>query len=63
MAKKLRVEELAKRLGLNCATIRRWARNGKLPCQRLGLRPIWFDEEEVETALKATSSAQRMGGK
>ena len=48
MGAKLTAAELAQRLRVHRQTIWAWVRQGRLPCQRIGLRPILFDEKEVE---------------
>lgn len=61
MGNKLTAEELAKRLHLNVQTVYAWVRKGKLPCQRIGLRPVLFDEDEIEEFMK--SKGRKAGAK
>jgi excisionase family DNA binding protein len=60
MATKLTAAELAGRLRVNVQTIWAWVRQGRLPCQRLGLRPILFDEQEVEEFLRRENGVTKM---
>ncbi len=50
--KRLSATELAAELGYHPATIRRWARQGLIPCERVNKRVILFDLTAVEQALK-----------
>lgn len=59
MGVKLTSAELAERLRVTPETIRTWAREGRIPCQRASQRPILFDEDEVEEALKRPTRAQQ----
>jgi len=52
------IEEVSHRLRVTTATIRRWARDGKLKAIRLGgpwpeAKLLRFDSEEIERALRA----------
>jgi predicted site-specific integrase-resolvase len=49
---------LADRFHVTPPTILRWARAGMIPCLRAGRRPVLFDPEQVEQALRARG-AQR----
>lgn len=53
MGKKLTVNELARELRVHPKTVYRWVSRGLLPCQRIGLKPILFDLEEVHSVLRA----------
>jgi excisionase family DNA binding protein len=55
MGQKLTAAQLAEKLHVRKQTILTWARQGKIPSQRLSIRPVLFDEEEVEKALKYSS--------
>ncbi len=59
MATKLTADEIALRLRVTVQTVYAWVRSGKLPCQRLGHRPILFVEEEVEKALNKNRKTGR----
>lgn len=48
----LTTEEVAKRLGASVVTIRKWAREGHIPCMRVGGRFIRLDWDEVVASLK-----------
>jgi excisionase family DNA binding protein len=52
MGKKLTVVELADRLRVHRDTVYSWVRRGAIPCQRVGQRPILFDVDEVEEAMR-----------
>lgn len=44
--------QLAAHLHVKPATIRNWVRRGKIPCFRIGHRPLLFRVGEVECALQ-----------
>jgi excisionase family DNA binding protein len=56
----LLIEGLAERLGLPLKTLRRLARNGGLPCVRLGNR-WYFDPEQVAEQLRQRADKNRNG--
>jgi len=61
MADELRSEllspaELASKLGVCVATIRRWTRAGKLPVVKLSGRTWRFRMEDVQAALQSMSN-------
>ena len=59
MGVKITAEELADRLHVHVQTIYAWVRSGRLPCQRIGVRPVLFDEKEIEDWLKTKAAATR----
>ena len=54
--------ELASRLGVTSDTIRKWARDGRVPCLRVCRKTLRFDAAAVVAALEANASRQRAGG-
>lgn len=52
MSKLLDAKELAALLRVTPATIHAWHRRGWIPCLRAGRRPVLFDVEAVEKALR-----------
>lgn len=52
MSELLCAKELAKHLKVTPATIHAWQRRGWIPCLRAGRRPVLFDVEAVEQALR-----------
>lgn len=48
----LTTRQLAKRLRVTIHTIRRWAREGKLPHLRIGPKVIRFSWLEIQNAVK-----------
>lgn len=52
MSKFVDAAELARRVGVTTATIHTWHRRGWIPCLRAGRRPVLFDPDEVENALR-----------
>jgi excisionase family DNA binding protein len=56
----LLIEQLAEHLGLPLKTLKRLARNGGLPCVRLGNR-WYFDPEQVADRLRQRADKNRSG--
>ena len=52
MSELLDAKELAERLKVTPATIHAWHRRSWIPCLRAGRRPVLFNLEAVETALR-----------
>ena len=44
--------ELAVLLGVTTETIRHWARDGRIPCLRVGQKTIRFDRDSVLEAIR-----------
>lgn len=56
----VRAEDIARRWDLHPNTVRRWAKEGRIPSIRLGGGPrptVRFDPTEVERALKSLGGA------
>jgi predicted site-specific integrase-resolvase len=51
-------QTLAPRFHVTAATLLRWARRGVIPCLRGSRRPVLFDAEAVEQALRARAARQ-----
>lgn len=54
-------ETLATRYGVTSETVRAWFRRGWIPGYRAGRRPLLFDPDEVDRALRVR--ARRKSGK
>lgn len=52
MSELLTAKELAARLKVTPATIHSWQRRGLIPCLRLGHRPVLFEIDAVESAMR-----------
>ena len=44
--------QLSRRLGVTVPTIHAWHRRGWIPCLRAGRRPVLFDVDDVDHALR-----------
>lgn len=60
MEKIVNAKALADRYYVTPATIHAWHRRGWIPCLRAGRRPVLFDIEAVDRALR--ERAERKGG-
>jgi len=56
----LTAEEVARRLSLRPSTVRRWAREGRIPAVRPTARVIRFDIAAVLAALRRLSTTQEV---
>jgi len=54
--------ELASRLGVTSDTIRKWTREGRIPCLRVGQKTLRFDADAVMAALSANDRSATEGG-
>lgn len=54
--------ELASRLGVTSDTIRKWTRDGRIPCLRVGQKTLRFDADAVMAVLEANDSRATEGG-
>jgi hypothetical protein len=48
--------QLAAKLSVTPATVLAWARRRWIPCLRAGRRPVLFDFDDVERALRARAA-------
>ena len=51
-ARLITTREMASRLGVTSDTIRKWAREGRIPCMRIGLKTLRFDAAAVLDSLR-----------
>jgi excisionase family DNA binding protein len=58
----LKSEEIASRYGVSVETVRAWARRRWIPVLRAGRRPMLFDPDEVDQALRARGKRNRDTG-
>lgn len=49
--KLLRVQDVSAKLDVTEDTVRRWARDGKIPCVRIGVRVLRFRESDLDRVL------------
>jgi len=54
--------ELARRLGVTSNTIRKWTREGRIPCLRIGQKTLRFDATAVIKVLSQSQVDQSKGG-
>lgn len=54
--------ELASCLGVTSDTIRKWTREGRIPCLRVGQKTLRFDVDAVMISLAATDPPAPKGG-
>jgi DNA-binding transcriptional MerR regulator len=52
MGEYLTASELAAKLRVTPATVHAWHRRGWIPCLRASRRPVLFDLDEVEAAIR-----------
>lgn len=52
MPRFVRSDKIASRYGVSVETVRAWARRGWIPAARAGRRPLLFDPQEVDQALR-----------
>lgn len=52
MQKLIDAKKMAQRLGVKPVTVHAWHRRGWIPCLRAGRRPVLFDRDAVEKALR-----------
>jgi excisionase family DNA binding protein len=62
VARLITTSDLARRLGVTSDTIRKWARDGRIPCLRVGQKTLRFDPKAVLNALGHNQDAHREGG-
>jgi len=60
-ARLITARELASRLGVTTNTIHTWARDGRIPCLRVGRKTLRFDPAAVVAALEANARRQAEG--
>lgn len=54
--------ELAHRLGVTASTIHDWARDGRIPCLRVGQKTLRFNPDAVIAFLETNGLHRRKGG-
>jgi len=57
MSNLLTTRELAARLRLSPSTIRGWARDGRIPVQRMSRRALRYDLEQVLAELRSSATS------
>ena len=62
VARLITTSDLAHHLGVTSDTIRKWARDGRIPCIRVGQKTLRFDPKAVLDALGHNHDAHREGG-
>lgn len=54
--------ELARRLGVTSNTIRKWTREGRIPCLRIGQKTLRFNAAAVIKVLSHSQADRTEGG-
>ena len=62
-AQLINAHDLARRLGVKTNTVHVWAKDGRIPCMRVGQKTIRFDADAVLAALAANGRRRVEGGR